>query len=344
VLSGVRFLAFFCGLVLCYSANAIELNRSNQSGVAEAYGFVIGQQITLDRIAERYPELAREALLARLAFERTFGDVPDKIDPMLKNTLGSDEYEKFRADLTRQLKSQLNSDPLTKPIAEGFFDEVRGRADGDIYSPTLEYLLAIRFGDWPVEEYTKGFRQKYQTDGSGKSRGIVLHMQLPRSWEGMEGNRPHIVRKWKSEAGTGMGLIMLQVRKTQGVHITRADVAEMMQPGEVADLVPDGGVLKDYGMVSMENLPGYFTDFSILQERAGMAIFQKLRQYTFFYADRMVSIQCSAVGLERQHEAVDKSFESVKPLCIQVFNSVVIPDKYLAPEVNETESQAPKGI
>jgi hypothetical protein len=118
----------------------------------------------------------------------------------------------------------------------------------------------------------------------------------------------------------------------------------MMQPGEVADLVPDGGVLKDYGMVSMENLPGYFTDFSILQERAGMAIFQKLRQYTFFYADRMVSIQCSAVGLERQHEAVDKSFESVKPLCIQVFNSVVIPDKYLAPEVNETESQAPKGI
>lgn len=72
--------------MLCFSLNAhsIELNRSNQSGISETYGFVVGQQMTLDRIARLYPDLAREALLARLAFERTFGDIPAKIEPMLK--------------------------------------------------------------------------------------------------------------------------------------------------------------------------------------------------------------------------------------------------------------------
>ena len=321
----------------------MELNRSNQSGISEAYGFVVGQKMTLDRIARLYPDLAREALLARLAFERTFGDIPAKIEPMLKKAFGNDKYQKFHTDFELKLSGQLEREPLSRETAKAFLEEVRNRGEGDIYSPTLEFLFAIKFSEFPAEEFTKGFRQKYRTDGSGKSRGVVVEMQLPRSWKGMEGYRPHIVRKWKSEAGTGMELIMLQVRETEGVYITRADVAEMIQYGEIKSLVPDGGVLGDYGMVSMENLPGYFLDFSLLQERAGMAIYQKMRQYTFFYLDRMIAVQCSAGSLESEYESTEIQFEKIRPLCVQVFNSVVLREKYLKPE-SERRSGAELGM
>lgn len=329
-MSGINTLACLWVITLCFSFNAhsIELNGSNQSGISEVYGFVVGQQMTLDRIARRYPDLAREALLARLTFERTFGDIPSKIEPMLKKALGNDKYLKFQADFEHKLSGQVEREPLSRATAKTFLEEVRNRGEGDIYSPTLEFLLSIKFGEFPAEEFTKAFRQNYRTDGSGKSRGVVVEMQLPRSWKGMDGYRPHIVRKWKSEAGTGMELIMLQVRETEGVYITRADVAEMIQPKEIKSLVPDGGVLGDYGMVSMENLPGYFVDFSLLQERAGMVIYQKMRQYNFFYRDRMIAVHCSAGSLESEYESVELQFEKVKPLCAQVFNSVVLPDKY----------------
>ncbi|TYC63820.1 hypothetical protein FMN52_00930 [Marinobacter sp. BW6] len=320
-------------LLTCSSSlEAIEPNQGNLSGLAEAYGFVMGQNLSLDRISREYPALAREALLAKLAFERTFGDIHDQLNPKFIEFMGEERFREYRAQLEGQLNEMNGQQKITRAIAESFLEDVRKRAEGEIYSPTLEYLLAIRFGDNPVQEYARGFRQRFHTDGSGKSLGVVMNLQLPQSWQEQEGNRPHIVRKWKSDAGTGMELIMLQVRGTEGVSITRADVAEMMQPGEIEGLVPYGGALQDYGMVSVEGLPGYFMDFDLLMERAGMAIYQKLRQYTFFYHDRMVAVQCSAGALERDHELVETQFGKIKPLCAQVFNSVVLPEKYLKPE------------
>ncbi|MDY6930116.1 MAG: hypothetical protein SWN10_23965 [Pseudomonadota bacterium] len=64
------------------------------------------------------------------------------------------------------------------------------------------------------------------------------------------------------------------VHETDGVYLTREDVAGLVQPGEIEDVVPEGGVLKDYGILSVENLPGYFVDYGVLRERAGVAIYQ----------------------------------------------------------------------
>lgn len=328
-----NFLLMMWLLVCATPLKAIEVNQGNLPGLTEAYGFVLGQKLSLERIAREYPDLARDALLARLSFERTFGDMHGKLQPKMVAFMGEELFQQFLSDMTAQLEQINGQQEITREIAEQFLEEVGSRrAKGDIYSPTLEYLLAIRFGDNPAQEYTKGFRQRYHTEGAGKSLGVVLNLQLPKSWQEQEGNRPYIVRKWKSEAGTGGELIMLQVRGTEGVAVTRADVAEMMLPGEIEDLVPDGGVLQDYGLVTIEGLPGYFMDFDVLMERAGIAVYQKMRQYSFFYHDRMIAVQCSAVALESDYESAEARFERMKPLCVQVFNSVVLPDKYLRPE------------
>ena len=180
---------------------AIEPNQGNLSGLAEAYGFVLGQKLSLERISLEYPDLAREALLAKLAFERTFGDIHGQLNPKFIEFMGEERFRDYRAQLEGQLKEMNRQQKITRGIAASFLDEVRKRAKGEIYSPTLEYLLTIRFEDNPVQEYAKGFRQRFYTDGSGKSLGVVMNLQLPKSWQEQEGNRPHIVRKWKSAAG-----------------------------------------------------------------------------------------------------------------------------------------------
>ncbi|WP_417539427.1 hypothetical protein [Marinobacter sp.] len=329
----MRGLFLLIGLMICVSPiKAIEPSPRNASGLGEAYGFVLVQNLTLQRIADDYPDLAREALLAKLEFQRTFGDIHANLEPKLVEFLGEEVFKAFRAKLENQLMDMAQGEEIRRILAENFLEEVRNRARGDIYSPTLEYLLAVRFSENPVSEYSSGFRQTFQTDGSGKSRGLVLRIQLPKSWQEKEADRPHIVRKWQSEAGTGMELVILHVRETDGVHISRSDVAEMLQPGEVDALVPADGVLYDYGMVTIEGLPGYFIDFGQLAERAGTVMFQQMRQYVFFYKDRAVSVQCSVGALESDHELVEGRFARVKPLCAQIFNSVVLPELYLAPE------------
>ena len=326
------------------SASAIEINNRNSRSLGEVYGFVIAQDASLDAIVIKYPELARDVLLAGLDFERTFGDVESRLQSMFSSILGKEETAGLRLQLLAQNAQWLQDNPITKDIALVFLEEVRNRAKGEIHSPVLEYLLALRFSDNPAKELIEGFRQSFKTDGSGKSQGLVLNLQLPRSWKEKEASRPHIVRKWQSEGGTGPGLIMLMVRDSAGENPSRTDIAEWMLPGEIETLVPDGGVLRDHGLVMIENQPGYFMDFEMLNQRAGAVVFQIMRQYSVFYRGKMVSIHCAAGALESQHINVDEEFQRIKPLCQQVVNTLVIPELYtpapynVAPQAGERQN------
>lgn len=82
----MRGFLLLAALLACVSSplGAIEPSRWNVSGLSEGYGFVLGQNLSLDRISREYPDLAREALLAKLAFERTFGDIHRQLDPKFK--------------------------------------------------------------------------------------------------------------------------------------------------------------------------------------------------------------------------------------------------------------------
>ena len=326
------------------SASAIEINNRNSRSLGEVYGFVIAQDASLDAILIKYPELARDVLLTGLDFERTFGDVESRLQPMFSSILGKEETAGLRLQLLAQNAQWLQDNPITKDIALVFLEEVRNRAKGEIHSPVLEYLLALRFSDNPAKELIEGFRQSFKTDGSGKSQGLVLNLQLPRSWKEKEASRPHIVRKWQSEGGTGPGLIMLMVRDTAGETPSRTDIAGWMQPGEIETLVPDGGVLRDHGMVMIEDQPGYFMDFEMLIERAGAVVFQIMRQYAIFYRGKMIAIQCAAGALESQRINVDEEFQGLKPLCQQVVNTLVIPELYtpapynIAPQAGERQN------
>ena len=160
---------------------AINFNPTSVKGIAQAYGFVLGQEYSLSRIANECPELSGGVELARAQFGSTFPDIKTKLETQLKNAMGEKLFQETATNLRTKLRENLGHQQITREIAANFLEQVKNRSKGEIESPVLEYLLAVKYTANPVGEFADGHRQRYQTDGAGKSQGIKLNLQLPRS-------------------------------------------------------------------------------------------------------------------------------------------------------------------
>jgi hypothetical protein len=67
---------------------AINFNPTSVKGIAQAYGFVLGQEYSLSRISKEFPELTVNVDLARAQFGSTFPDIKTKLETQLKKAMG----------------------------------------------------------------------------------------------------------------------------------------------------------------------------------------------------------------------------------------------------------------
>jgi ferredoxin len=65
-------------LILIITTNAIfcqkseNLNKSKNTRVIEAYGFIVGQEYTLNKIVKDYPHLKADVLIVQMNFNQIF--------------------------------------------------------------------------------------------------------------------------------------------------------------------------------------------------------------------------------------------------------------------------------
>ncbi len=307
---------------------ALNVNPSSVRGLSQAYGFIIGQEHTLERISKQYSGLAPRVQLARARFASSFPDIKAGLEAELRRALGAEKFDQFAANLADNLRATLDRQPLTAETAADFLDQVQARSGGEIESPVLEYLLAVKYASSPAREFLDGFRQRFRTDGTGKSRGMKLSLQLPRSWAAQEGERPHIVKKWTSENGTGLESIMLDTRDAEGYNPDRREIERFLRSGEVKQAVPQGAVYIESGTFTIEGRPGYWTHMKMTQERTGVEIYQGIVMYQAFFRGRAIGIMCHAGGPRRHAARVDETLKRIRPLCEQVVNSIVLEQAY----------------
>lgn len=307
---------------------AINFNPTSVKGIAQAYGFVLGQEYSLSRISKEFPELTVNVDLARAQFGSTFPDIKTKLETQLKKAMGKKLFEETATNLRTKLRETLGRQQITREIAVNFLEQVKGRSKGEIESPVIEYLLAVKYTANPVGEFADGFRQRYRTDGTGKSQGIKIALQLPRSWAGKDGERPHIVQKWVSENGTGLEIIHLDIRDGQGYNPTKKEMEEFVRSGEAKDSVPDGSTYVDSGNFTLEKQTGYWLQMAMPLERAGMKMYQDALMYQFFFRGKAIGIMCQAGGPENEKPKVNEAFKRIRPLCQQVLNSLVLTQAY----------------
>lgn len=324
-----RWLLTLRAFLLCVPTSfAINFNPISVKGIAQAYGFVLGQEYSLSRIKTEFPEFAVGVELARSQFGATFPDIKPKLERQLKKAMGEKMFQETAIKLRAQLQDNLGRHQITRESAANFLNQVKARSKGEIESPVLEYLLTVTYTANPVGEFADGFRQRYQTDGGGKSQGIKLKLQLPQSWTAKEGERPHIVRKWVSESGTGLETMLLDIRDAEGYEPTKKEIEEFVRSGEVKDIVPEGSTYVASGNYTLEMRTGYWVQMAMPLERAGLKMYQDVLMYQLFFRGKAIGLMCQAGGPENEKLAVNEAFKRIRPLCQQVLNSLVLTQAY----------------
>lgn len=317
--------------VCCASPAAATLNYTHTSikALSKAYGFALGQEFGLARVERTYPEAAMQVELARLTFNSAFPDIKKKLEAELTAAMTEAKFKELRGEMEKKIRPLLTKQQLTPQLAQQFLDQVKVRAKGeDMEADVLRYLLAVRYASNPVVEFADGFRQRFRTDGAGKSQGIRLALQLPRSWLGKDGERPHIVQTWTSEGGTGGTMIALDIRDAQGYNPDRREMERFVKSGEVREVVPDGGTFHDVGTFTMEQRSGYWVDMSVKLERAGLRMYGRGTMHQLFINGKAVGLLCTSYSKEDEPQKANAAAKLNKPICQQVLNSLVLEQAY----------------
>jgi len=309
-------------------ASEFQFSNTSAKGLMQAYGFILGQEYSLSNIDSDFPELAGGVALARAEFNSSFPSIKEKIREQFTAAIGQDSFDQIEQEIINQLHNTLGIQKLSREDAQNFLLIIRERADGEIETPVLEYILTILYLDSPANEFIDGYRQRFSSKDHPKALGIDLTLQVPRSWKGQEGERPHIVQKWKSQYGAGSQLIILDVRDTQGYTPTGADIKSSITSGEVKEFLPDGSEYVDAGLFSVEKSKGQWIEYTQREERVGVHLYQHILLNQVYFQGKAIGIMCSSVGLEEDRAKVDLGYRDLRPMCQQVLNSLVLLQAY----------------
>ncbi len=313
------------------AASAASLNPSRPAviSISRAYGFVAGQGIALDLIAEAHPQLASQVAAARESFDAAFPEAEKKLEAELRSIFGPAAFLQFRNDMLDAVIDAQSKAPRSLEEAGSFLAEVQRRARGEgLDQDVLDYLLATQYAADPAAEFADGFRQRFRSDGSGKAQGVRLRLQLPRSWAAKEGELGHVVQKWTSEGGNGNAMILLGVQDARGFNPTKEDIARFIAQGGVRELAIGDNEIVDASPYTLETLPGFSALLRSVTGPEQQRIQSWTQMYQVFFRGKAISVMCVAIGREQDSAAVDQRLRSIQPLCRQVASSLVIEQLY----------------
>jgi hypothetical protein len=303
--------------------------------VTQAYGFYLGQSFTLDLIETKFPDIAPQARMARLQFDASFGSSITNMDSELAR--GGGGWSKTKGELRDKIATTLGTQPLTPDSAKEFAEAVTKRAKGEIPSPVVETLLTFHpyYLSKPACEFTDGFKARFSSDGSGKAKGVRLHLDYPKSWSSAEGNRPNIVRKFVSQHGRGFEMIMVIVKELP--FPTKQDVtdkeieelvAELATPKALNKMLPEGASLVAGGPLKLDGRPGFYQKYSLTQQRLDLSFSTQVVSYTACYKTSMIQVYCQVSSETEDAKSLKQHFEKFEPLFRLVANSFVIDSQW----------------
>ena len=310
----------------------IKLSNALAKDIGQAYGFYLGQNYSLNQISKKYPSVSGLALIAQKEFSTTFKSSIESMDALMARYAES-EWEEIKKQLTTQIESSINIEKISETQARQFVELVRERSKGNIDSPVIETLLLFKAGyeNNPEREFVDGYKYKYSTDGAGKAKGVAFSIEAPKTWAAKEGNRPNIVQKFVSENGRGLELLLILIKEVPlqpGEIVTEKDVLGLLNPKDIQDFIPDGGVYLNSGKLTLENLPGFWVHFKNDMARVRNTVGMETIMYTIFYNNKVINIQGQVVISINGEPAERGGFKKYEKLFDLMANSLVIDNMY----------------
>jgi len=313
-------------LICTISALAMPLNKQTIMDISRTYGYCIGQTYTLDKIKEKYPKLSNQIFVAKAEFDLSFSNSIKNINILMNKY---DGWKSIKKDMIKNIHTKLDTSNLSYNESIQFIETVKQRAKGNIESPVIETLLMLnpKYEQQPEREFYDGFKKKYISDNLQKSKGVEFSLEVPMSWISKESNRPNIVRKFISNNGHSIEMAMVLVYEfPDGKYLTESDIKSTVNKKDMNEAIPPDSILKDFGYMKLETLPGYWQRYSMKIQRVKKVMAIEMLAYTIFYKDKLIQIQFQIGDFEDTN--LDKRFKKFEPLFDAIVNTFVLKNIY----------------
>jgi hypothetical protein len=302
--------------------------------IGQTYGFCLGQSLALDAIGKKFPEISQQARIGKLQFDASFGASITNMEAFMARR--DDEWAKAKSELRDKIATTIASQTLTPDSAKKFVETVAKRAKGEIPSPVIETLLTFHpsYISKPASEFADGYKARFTSDGSGKAKGVRFHLDYPKSWSSADGDRPNIVRKFRSQNGRGFEMITVSVMPLfpPGQKLTDKEVEEMFAefatPKGLKEMLPDGASFVAGGPIRLDGRPGIFQKYYHKWQQLDLTLSSRTVTYTGYYQTSMIQIQCMVTSEAKDEQNQKQRFDKLEPLFKLVANSFVIESQW----------------
>lgn len=317
--------------ILACNAQAYTINNQSAKNLFSAYGYLYAQNLYLQRIGDKFPQLNNQIQAAKIRFDSAFPNLSDNLMVNI-NSITSDSSKIKSAFNEGETNAQkyIYSLPLSYKDALNFIETVNYRAKGNIDSPILENILSVQFDKNPNNEMVDGFYNRYSSLGHNKAKGIEVNLKIPKSWAEKEAERPNIVRKWINQNGSGHSSIMLFVKDAGGLNPSLNDIKDMYNNGEMSDIANDDGMeTVDPGYpIVLDRQNGFYFKAKTSQQYMNMHFYAIFDQYLVFYNGKSIAVMCGTTVEISNKDQADEANKKMAPLCKSVANSIIFPQQY----------------
>lgn len=178
----------------------------------------------------------------------------------------------------------------------------------------------------PAQDFLTGYTSTYRCDGTGKGRGLKFSMKYPQSWASEEGNRPHIVRKFKNN---DMSVQTMVIVNDFDYIPTEEDIDYIFSIESAKETIPKGGHYIKSSKTVIEGESALVVDYSIQRERLGTTFKMYTRMYSIIYKSYLLQIQFS-VNQNPIDSPIDleKKFNENELLFNSMINSLILVSKW----------------
>lgn len=290
------FILFFFNILLS-NQDVVNDKLERDVEIAEAWGYLYGQEFFLDKISKKFPSLNAEVENTKKKFSFSFGKAKNNLEKEMIEVYGDQELKSLKAE-NYDYFNKFFPQNLDKEIAKIYLAEVKLRAKGKAIDNNIRRtLLSYEYLNKPHGEFLNGFTKEYCTKGKSKSLGLNITIKIPESWLGQEANGKHIIRKFINQNGRGMASIMLIVENIEPIlqeidktkSITKEDMLELFIDGENTLLLKE---------IEIDNYTFIVTESYHEKEKLGIDFTMVSINYIAIIQDNVFFLQCMVGGSE----------------------------------------------
>ena len=189
-----------------------------------------------------------------------------------------------------------------------------------------------------VLSFTQNTAIEYSTKGNPKAGGLHITLRYPSSWRTKEGNRPHIVQKFVSAAGSGFEMCALLVVASPE-PISEADAKAAVETTALREYVPPNASFISGEPTTLDGLAAGIIAYKMTQQTAGQTVTLYSRNYMTVYDSKLIQLQC-AVGDRNDSDNLARRFNDYsQSVFALVANSLVVQDKWAIPKAATSAPQ-----